>query len=194
MWDVDTGAHNERIRIDAGALMRRSGRRCGEILGLGMTHYPGMTMQGQPARQDGHERPATAGEVPQLRHVAGADEARVRRRRGRGALERAPRAADRELPLGAQELDAFNPDIVLVWGDDQYENFKEDIVPPFSVLAYEGFDVQPWAAPRRQRELLGEGAETRVPLRGRAAAGQATWRRVCWRTASTSRTPTSPTA
>ena len=28
------------------------------------------------------------------------------------------------------ELDAFNPDVVLIWGDDQYENFKEDIIPP----------------------------------------------------------------
>ena len=27
------------------------------------------------------------------------------------------------------ELDAFNPDVVLVWGDDQYENFREDIIP-----------------------------------------------------------------
>ena len=28
------------------------------------------------------------------------------------------------------ELDAFNPDFVLIWGDDQYENFQDDIVPP----------------------------------------------------------------
>ena len=44
-----------------------------------------------------------------------------------------------------QELDAFDPDVVLVWGDDQYENFKEDIVPAFSILAYNEFEVQPWA-------------------------------------------------
>ena len=25
-------------------------------------------------------------------------------------------------------LDAFRPDFVLVWGDDQYENFREDII------------------------------------------------------------------
>ena len=34
-------------------------------------------------------------------------------------------------------LDDFNPDFVLVWGDDQYENFKEDIVPAFCVLGYD---------------------------------------------------------
>jgi hypothetical protein len=33
---------------------------------------------------------------------------------------------------------------VLIWGDDQYENFKEDIVPAFSVLAYEDMTITPW--------------------------------------------------
>ena len=28
-----------------------------------------------------------------------------------------------------RELDAFKPDFVLIWGDDQYENFREDCVP-----------------------------------------------------------------
>ena len=36
-------------------------------------------------------------------------------------------------------LDAFKPDFVLMWGDDQYENFKEDIVPPYCIGAYEHF-------------------------------------------------------
>ena len=44
-----------------------------------------------------------------------------------------------------KELDAFNPDFVLIWGDDQYENFKEDIIPPFCVLAYDQFECQPFA-------------------------------------------------
>jgi len=36
-----------------------------------------------------------------------------------------------------QRLDEFRPDAVLIWGDDQYENFREDIIPPFCVLAYQ---------------------------------------------------------
>src|SRR5258707_7126075 len=36
-------------------------------------------------------------------------------------------------------LDAFKPDFVLIWGDDQYENFKEDIVPPYCISAYDRF-------------------------------------------------------
>jgi hypothetical protein len=34
---------------------------------------------------------------------------------------------------------------VLIWGDDQYENFEDDIDPAFSVLAYDDIEVRPWA-------------------------------------------------
>ena len=34
------------------------------------------------------------------------------------------------------ELEAFDPEVILVWGDDQYENFKEDLIPPYAILAY----------------------------------------------------------
>ena len=40
-------------------------------------------------------------------------------------------------------LDDFNPDFVLIWGDDQYENFREDIIPPYSIAAYENFTFSP---------------------------------------------------
>ena len=30
------------------------------------------------------------------------------------------------------EIDAFRPDFILMWGDDQYENFREDVIPPGS--------------------------------------------------------------
>ena len=43
------------------------------------------------------------------------------------------------------ELEEFDPDVILVWGDDQYENFKEDLIPPFSVLAFPDREVQPYA-------------------------------------------------
>jgi hypothetical protein len=39
----------------------------------------------------------------------------------------------------------LNPDVVLVWGDDQYENFRKDIIPAFCVMAYDGFEHQPMA-------------------------------------------------
>jgi hypothetical protein len=42
------------------------------------------------------------------------------------------------------ELDEFDPDVVLVWGDDQYENFKEDLIPPYSILAYPDRVIRPY--------------------------------------------------
>jgi hypothetical protein len=32
-------------------------------------------------------------------------------------------------------LDSFSPDFILVWGDDQYEDFREDGVAPRCVFA-----------------------------------------------------------
>jgi len=42
-------------------------------------------------------------------------------------------------------LDEFKPDFVLIWGDDQYENFREDVIPPFCLFAYPDMTIQPWA-------------------------------------------------
>jgi catalytic LigB subunit of aromatic ring-opening dioxygenase len=42
-------------------------------------------------------------------------------------------------------IDDFKPDFIFMWGDDQYENYKEGIIPPFSILAYDGdMTVKPW--------------------------------------------------
>lgn len=42
-------------------------------------------------------------------------------------------------------LDEFAPDFVVVWGDDQYENFREEVIPPFCVLAYQDTEVEAFA-------------------------------------------------
>jgi hypothetical protein len=43
------------------------------------------------------------------------------------------------------EIDRFRPDVVLIWGDDQRENFREDIIPPFCVLLYDRVECRPFA-------------------------------------------------
>ncbi len=43
-------------------------------------------------------------------------------------------------------LDDFKPDFVLIWGDDQYENFREEIIPPFCIEAFDEVKARPWAA------------------------------------------------
>src|SRR5262249_33025300 len=40
-------------------------------------------------------------------------------------------------------LDAFHPDFIVIWGDDQYENFREEIVPAYCINAFEVFEFGP---------------------------------------------------
>src|SRR4029077_15118315 len=109
----------------------------GEILGLGCTHYPGLTVPEERLPASFH-RLLTAPGVPdyykdrtnwpaQLVAELGNDQ-------GYSATQRyGSRMADDFRAIRAA-LDAFDPDVVLVWGDDQYENFREDIIPPFCFL------------------------------------------------------------
>jgi len=118
-----------------------------EVLGVGMTHYPGLRYP------DAHmanilrqllERPAAAelrdpaSWPPAMREEWGGDEglaaAAVHRRRQVDALRRI-----------RAEIDRFRPDLVLIWGDDQAENFQEDLVPPFCTLLYDEIVCRPFA-------------------------------------------------
>jgi hypothetical protein len=122
----------------------------GEILGLGITHYPPMSYKGSmtgrikllmadPLVPEALRSPA--GWHPTMREQWGDDEGLAHSERHRADLIHHFRKA-------RAELDAFRPDWILLWGDDQYENFREDCVPPLSVLAYDSVDVQPWKGHR----------------------------------------------
>ena len=127
-----------------------------EILGLGVTHSP--LLVGSDERMAGiFERvlnsprlpPAArdpANWPPQMRqewseHQAGRSAAAHRDRAIEGF--RAVRAA----------LNSFNPDFILIWGDDQYENFREDGVAPFCVFALDAIELASLQANRRCQRL-----------------------------------------
>ena len=57
-----------------------------------------------------------------------------------------------------------------MFGDDQYENFKEDVVPPFAVLAYDGHEIEPWK--NRAWNPWGEPNDARFSYTGHRAAGK----------------------
>jgi hypothetical protein len=64
-------------------------------------------------------------------------------------------------------LDAFKPDFVLIWGDDQYENFKEDVVPPYCINAYDRFTFKAppgsvWGEADRPYDLPGHPAAAKM--------------------------------
>jgi hypothetical protein len=139
-----------------------------EILGLGITHYPGFTPRlagpgslrrllkdpGLP------ERYRTADGWPDdMRREWGNDE-------GAAFAEQHRQLVTAEMKKVRAALDAFKPDFVVVWGDDQYENFREDVVPAFCVLAYDAMDVQPWAKPGMPPNAWGEPADKTFRIAG----------------------------
>jgi hypothetical protein len=125
----------------------------GEILGLGLSHYPNIrgtddAMAGilrrnlqRPDIPESSKDPKTW-PLP-MQEEWGNDE-------GRSAAPKHRAEFVKHLRALRERLDAFKPDFVVIWGDDQYENFKEDVIPAFCVYAYEDMDIYPYR-PRRDR-------------------------------------------
>src|SRR5690349_7568211 len=139
-----------------------------------MTHWPGLCPAktrpqslrralADPAMPEELRQPS--GWPERLRREWGADEGSAA-----GEAHRA-RVVD-EIRKARQALDDFKPDFVVVWGDDQYENFKEDLVPPFAVLAYDQFEAKPWSH-FREPNYWHEPGDTIFRLAGHRAGGKA---------------------
>src|SRR3954466_3027765 len=144
----------------------------GEILGIAVTHYPGLI---QPDQQMAGllERTLNSEQVPEaLKDPARWPEPMRREWADPVAAATEPRA---RLVAGFRKcreaLDAFNPDVVLIWGDDQYENFREDVVPPFAVLAFPEFEAEPWAH-RPNPNSWDEPRDTKFVYKGHKSAGK----------------------
>jgi hypothetical protein len=118
-----------------------------EFLGLGLTHYP--PLAGVDEKMAGLLRWTLADpDIPEAeKDPANWPEAMRREWSDDGGAAAAAnhRKQLREgLARTREALDAFQPDLVVVWGDDQYENFREEAVPPFCVLAYADSEVHPF--------------------------------------------------
>jgi hypothetical protein len=120
----------------------------GEILGLGLSHYPGpiappqywsrMVARNVEVGRVTPELFADKARWPKLMldewstddGLAAAEEHRRRLLDGYRALREA--------------LDAFAPDLVLIWGDDQFENYKRDCVPAFAIGIFDELVTHPF--------------------------------------------------
>jgi hypothetical protein len=75
------------------------------------------------------------------------------------------------------ELDAFAPDLVLIWGDDQYENFRNDCVPAFCAYIFDEIECRPYGGGRRPFQTAessyGLPPETARRVRGHREAASA---------------------
>src|SRR5439155_1670788 len=141
-----------------------------EILGLGVTHWPTLCSPNEgltgvfkttlrapnveAARKDPASWPA------ELIAELGNDD-------GLSAANRCGERFGNDFRAIRKILDDFNPDLVLVWGDDQYENFREDIVPPVCRQRLRSDIALRQGRPRPPVPA----AETSGPSRGPAVAG-----------------------
>ena len=146
----------------------------GEILGLGITHYPGLSFEGNLTRRikmcladpelPDHLRSLENWPAP-MRQQWGSDDGLAHSDQHRqdmiGLFRRAREA-----------LDAFNPDFCLLWGDDQYENYRDDCVPALSILAYDSVDVQPWLHRSRGKNSWNEPKDKVFTIRGHREGGK----------------------
>ncbi len=145
----------------------------GEILGLGITHQP--TLAVNPIRPNSlrqtlkdpglpEELRTPAGWPASMRREWGSDE-------GAGHATAHRNAAAAELRTARAALDAFKPDFLVVWGDDQYENFREDVVPAFCVMAYDRVEFTPWKQ-SPAANYWSESKDTTFVLRGERRAAK----------------------
>jgi len=119
----------------------------GAILGLGMGHYPGFlfddaTMADIPNRlKSGRIRPEFADPMtwpPEMRAEWGDDEG--------ATFAAAHRAEFMESARKVRAaIDDFAPDAVVIFGEDRYEAFHEDVVPPFCVFAMDEVVARPFS-------------------------------------------------
>ncbi len=146
----------------------------GQILGLGITHYPNLAAQvnmswrmqsvlADPKLPE-HLR-AVENWPPAMRAQWGTD-------RGQAHSDQHRQDLIDNFRKARAELDAFKPDFVLIWGDDQYENFRDDCVPAFSVLAYDAVEFQPWKGYRRGRNAWDEPEDHTIRMNGHRAGGK----------------------
>jgi hypothetical protein len=142
----------------------------GEILAAGITHYPPLAgrdeamswilkrMLQNPHLPEQYRR--SEGWPEAMRREWGDDEGVAAARAHRQRLVQCLRKT-------RAQIDEFRPDFIVVWGDDQYENFREDVVPPYCIYAHEAFEFAPPA-----QNVWSEGSEKIFRLPGHVAAAK----------------------
>ena len=135
-----------------------------EILALGITHYPPLAgrdesmawilkrMLENPHLPEKYRKPENWPDA--MRAEWGDDQGTAAARHHREQLLRL-------LKRVRARIDEFHPDFIVIWGDDQYENFREDVVPPYCIYAHQSFE---FAAP--PRNVWNEPVEQKFRVEG----------------------------
>ena len=120
-----------------------------ELLLVGTTHYPPLIYPDEGMYSQLRKHVESDRTPPDMKIETNWPEAMQQEYGPNGANAEASAAAHRNRLVSSfralrKEIDDFNPDFVLIWGDDQYENFREDLVPPFSIYISDAFETQPF--------------------------------------------------
>ena len=146
----------------------------GEVLGIGLTHYPG-PMWGKPQGDAWTQ---------QIRRILTSKKVPEHMKDPKNWPQEMQHDWDNALELAVEHwedhrdgfkqvraaIDEFQPDAVIIFGDDQYENFKEDIIPPFNVYCADAFPSQPFH--NHNDNLWGVDPETTVDYPGAGFLGR----------------------
>ncbi len=142
----------------------------GEILAVGITHYPPLAghdesmawilkrMLQNPRLPEKLRSPGGWPEA--MRAEWGGDE-------GAAAAHRHREQLLEQLRKARRAIDDFRPDFIVIWGDDQYENFREEVVPAYCICAHESFEFGP-----PPRNVWNEPADKKFRVPGNAAAAK----------------------
>ena len=149
-----------------------------EIMGLGTTHSP--TLMRVPEEMTGTLQRTLAGKHtdPKWRDPRNWPEpmqAEWGNDKGAAAGHEYTRRTFEATRKLRARLDEFKPDLVILYGDDQYENFVEDIVPPFCIYIMDEFKSLPFAGSaggEPRRNIWNEPADRVVTHQGHARAGR----------------------
>ena len=151
-----------------------------EILAIGITHYPPLAgrdeamswilkrMLQNPHLPQQYRQPEGWPEA--MRAEWGNDEGTAAAKRHRSRLLESLRKA-------RARIDDFRPDFIVIWGDDQYENFREDVIPPYCIYAHDSFKFAPpannvWSEPAdKQFNVPGNVAAAKYLASGLIEAG-----------------------
>ena len=126
----------------------------GEILGVGITHYPPLLYQPESYANLLRRVAQSPLVPPEMKNPENWPEAMQEQYSNEKVL--AAEHQERMIEAFRQvrrAIDDFGPDAVIIFGDDQYENFKEDCIPPFCVHIRDSMESQPFL-----HGMLGPGA------------------------------------
>ena len=149
-----------------------------DILGLGLSHYPGFSYLDEDMNRFLMDTLRSSRVPEELKDPAtwpapmrlewgedrGATFARQHRQRFIEGMRRI-----------RQAIDDFKPDAVVIFGDDQYENFREDLISPFALYIMNSFETLPFASDlgrEPQPNIWGEPLDKRFTYPGHPQAAR----------------------